>query len=87
MEHVDGTNRELDAMGGCPNFYGHQRFGTSRSITHLVGKHMLLGEWEEAAFTFLAKPSPYEHPESREARQRLWDTRNFKEALSYFLHS
>jgi len=84
MKHVEGTSHELSTMGGCPNFYGHQRFGTSRPITHLVGKHILLGEWEEAALAFLAKPSLYEHPESRQARQRLWDTRNYKDALSYF---
>jgi tRNA pseudouridine13 synthase len=84
MKNVENANSELSKLGGIPNFYGHQRFGTSRPITHLVGKHILLGEWEEAAFTFLAKPSLYEHPESREARQRLWDTRSFKEALSYF---
>lgn len=83
MKHVENTNNQLNKLGGCPNFYGHQRFGTSRPITHLVGKHILLGEWEEAAFAFLAKPSLYEHPESREARQRLWETRSFKEALSY----
>lgn len=84
MKHVENANNELSKLGGCPNFYGHQRFGTSRPITHLVGKHMLLGEWEEAAFTFLAKPSPYEHPESREARQRLWGTRDCRDALSHF---
>jgi tRNA pseudouridine13 synthase len=84
MKHVENANNELSKLGDCPNFYGHQRFGTSRPITHLVGKHILLGEWEEAAFTFLAKPSPYEHPESREVRQRLWDTRNYKDALSHF---
>ena len=84
MKHVEDTSHELSTIGGCPNFYGHQRFGTTRPVTHLVGKHMLLGEWEEAALTFLARPSPYEHPESKQARQRLWDTQNYKDALSYF---
>lgn len=33
---------------------------------------------------FLAKPSPSEHPASRQARERLRDTRDFKGALEYF---
>ncbi len=84
MERLESTRQESLRLGGCPNFFGHQRFGTIRAITHTVGKHMLFGEWEEAALAFLAKPSPYEHPESRQARQRLLDAQNYKEALSYF---
>jgi tRNA pseudouridine13 synthase len=81
---IENANSELSTLGGCANFFGHQRFGTTRPVTHLVGKHMLRGEWEEAAFTFLAKPSVYEHPQSKQVRQRLWDTRDFKDALRYF---
>ena len=83
-KRIENVNDELSTLGGCPNFFGHQRFGTTRPITHLVGKHIILGEWEEAALAFLAKPSVYEHPESKRVRQRLWDTRNFKDALGYF---
>jgi tRNA pseudouridine13 synthase len=42
------------------------------------------GRWEEAALAFLAESSEYEHPESRQARQQLWKTRDFSEALNYF---
>ena len=83
-KRIESANNELSTLGGCPNFFGHQRFGTTRPVTHLVGKHILLGEWEEAALTFLAKPSIYEHPQSKQVRQQLWDTRNFKDALQYF---
>jgi len=75
---------QLESLGGLPNFYGHQRFGTVRPITHQVGKHLVRGELEEAALCFLARHSEHEHPESREARQRLWHTQNFSEALSHF---
>ena len=83
-KRIESANNELSTLGGCPNFFGHQRFGTTRPVTHLVGKHILLGEWEEAALTFLAKPSIYEHPQSKQVRQQLWDTRNFKDAPRYF---
>jgi tRNA pseudouridine13 synthase len=75
---------ELSNLGGIPNFFGHQRFGTIRPITHIVGSHIVQGEWEKAALTFLATPSAYEHPERRRARQELRDTGDFKVALNYF---
>jgi len=83
-KRLQNTSRELVRLGGSPNFFGHQRFGTARAITHIVGKHILLDEWEKAALTFLAKPSLYEHPESRDARQSLLDNQDYKEALRYF---
>ncbi len=78
------TRKELEALGGIPNFFGHQRFGTTRPITHLVGKALSLGDFEKAAMLFLAKPSMYEHPESRKARLQLETTRNYKLAAENF---
>jgi len=75
---------EINQIGGIPNFYGHQRFGTTRPITHLVGKAILQGKFEEAAMIFLAKPSSDEHPESRQVRIELQKTRDFEKALDHF---
>jgi tRNA pseudouridine13 synthase len=84
QERVAATSAELKSVGGIPNFYGHQRFGTTRAITHLVGKAMVQGNMEEAAMLFLAKPSKYEHPQSREAREQLQATQDFQVALQTF---
>ena len=78
------TFKELEVLGGIPNFFGHQRFGTTRPITHLVGRAIVGGHLEEAAMIFLAKPSVHEHPASRQARQELQSTKNFKQALENF---
>jgi len=83
-QRIENVQNELENAGGVPNFFGHQRFGTKRAITHLVGKHIVRGMWEKAALTFLAKPSEFEHPESRQARQQLWETRDFAQALHNF---
>ena len=83
-KRIAETLRELNVMGGVPNFFGHQRFGTTRPITHLVGKAIVQGNLEKAAMIFLAKPSPFEHPESREAREELQSTQDFKKALRNF---
>ena len=81
---ITKTFSELEALGGIPNFFGHQRFGTTRPITHLVGKALVHGDFEEAAMLFLAKPSVHEHPTSRQARQQLHDSKNFKAASENF---
>ena len=81
---ISQTFGKFEALGGIPNFFGHQRFGTTRPITHLVGKALINGRVEEAAMLFLAQPSVYEHPASRRARLDLQSTKNFKQALENF---
>ena len=76
--------QELEVIGGIPNFFGHQRFGTTRPITHLVGKALVQGDFEEAAMLFLAKPSVHEHPASRQARQELEDNKKFQAGAREF---
>jgi tRNA pseudouridine13 synthase len=76
--------KEMKMLGGVPNFFGHQRFGTTRPITHLVGKEIVKGDLKKAAMLFLAKPSPNEHPDSRKAREQLQATKDFMKALQDF---
>jgi len=78
------TIAELESLGGLPNFFGHQRFGTKRPITHLVGRSIVKGDFEEAAMLFLTYTSKYEHPESRQTRSELLSTRDFKRAFHDF---
>ncbi len=66
------------------NYFGHQRFGSYRFVSHLVGKHLLREEFEEAIWVYLTHTSPWEPKETRKARELLKKERDFKEALSYF---
>ncbi|MEM3596707.1 MAG: tRNA pseudouridine(13) synthase TruD [Candidatus Bathyarchaeia archaeon] len=81
---IEKVIEEIGALGGVPNFFGHQRFGTVRPITHFVGKALIQGNFRKATMLFLAKPSRYEHPESRQARETLMATQDFKKALKIF---
>jgi len=81
---LNSTKEELLALGGAPNFFGHQRFGTVRPVTHLVGKAIVKGDLEGAVLVFLARSSVYEKPKLREVRDKLFETRNFEEALAGF---
>jgi len=81
---ITATTQQLEAAGGIPNFFGHQRFGTTRPITHRVGEAIVKRDFEEAVMRFLAEPSVYEHPASRQARRGLQSTHDFKQALQDF---
>ncbi|NLE05132.1 MAG: tRNA pseudouridine(13) synthase TruD [Crenarchaeota archaeon] len=83
-EQILQTLNEVQTNTGMPNFFGHQRFGTIRPITHVVGKALVQGNIKEAAMLFLAKPSLNEHPKSRQARETLQESQNFKQALEDF---
>lgn len=75
---------EIDALGGIPNYFGYQRFGTIRPITHLVGKSIVNGDFREAILTYLVTYSDSEHPSSRKARKELARTQDFKQSLISF---
>ncbi len=83
-KRIARTMEELEQVGGPPNFFGHQRFGTIRPITHQVGKAIVKDNFEKAAMLFLAKPSPDEHSMSRRAREALQASGDFKRALQDF---
>ena len=83
-QQIAEVEMEIALAGGIPNFYGHQRFGTTRAITHLVGKAIVQGNIEKAAMIFLSKPSLHEHPESMRIRRELQATKNFQQALRDF---
>ena len=84
QKRIEKTLAELEAFGGIPNFYGHQRFGTIRPITHLVGREIVKGNFEKAAMIYLAKHYDLEHEKAREARKRLMETHDFEWALRNF---
>lgn len=86
-ERVDATTVQLQGYGGFPNFFGVQRFGSVRPVTHLVGKAIVRGEFREAVETYVANPIPGEDPESFEVRAALAETGDVKEALHTYPRS
>jgi tRNA pseudouridine13 synthase len=81
---LEKTTNEIVAQGGVPNFFGIQRFGSVRPVTHLVGKTIVEGNFEKAAMLYIAEPFPYEPEETKQARQFVKETRNFKEGLKIY---
>ncbi len=79
---INSTNHEL--MAGFPNFFGIQRFGPTRPITHLVGKEILMQNFRGAVMLYLAKSYPGEPEETKQAREFLHKTEDFREAVKRF---
>ncbi len=73
-----------DLDGKMPNYFGPQRFGSSRPITHQVGRLILQGDYKEAVWTYIAKPYDEEYKSIRKVREELWETREVEGAAERF---
>jgi tRNA pseudouridine13 synthase len=81
-ERVTTIIKELH--GQAPAFYGIQRFGAVRPITHLVGREMLRGDYKAAVMTYLAKDYEAEEPNIRNMRRALAESGDYRIALRDF---
>jgi tRNA pseudouridine13 synthase len=63
-EGDEGDGRRV----GVPNYFGHQRFGSRRPVTHTVGLHVVRGEWREAVLAYCGAPAESEPDETQAAR-------------------
>ncbi len=60
------------------NFYGYQRFGSKRPVTHLIGKAILQKDFKKAVELILSFTSPYDSKENTEIREKLSDKENYE---------
>lgn len=80
-EHVMDLLSCFHVWSGFPNFYGIQRFGVIRPITHLVGKSIIQGNFEKAVLTYVANPLKGESQETYALRQELEKTKDYAHAF------
>ncbi|MDY0224966.1 MAG: tRNA pseudouridine(13) synthase TruD [Candidatus Methanomethylophilaceae archaeon] len=72
---LEDVLKDIKKIGGFPNYFGVQRFGVIRPITHRVGELIVRGDLEGAVRSYLSYPSDFEEEEVRNARNEL-ATRN-----------
>jgi tRNA pseudouridine13 synthase len=80
-EQIKKLISPIETWGGFPNFYGIQRFGVIRPITHLVGKYIIQGDFEKAAMIYVAHPINGENELTYTLREELEKTRDYAKAL------
>jgi tRNA pseudouridine13 synthase len=77
IRNIDGAKEEItesitaithELAGGIPNFFGVQRFGVNRPITHLVGRHLVEGSIKAAVLSYISDIFPDESEAAKEAR-------------------
>lgn len=59
------------------NFYGYQRFGSKRPVTHLIGKSILQKDYDKAINLLLTYTSKYDSIENSQLREKLYDISKF----------
>ena len=81
---IDGANSNLVnfiEQEKILNFYGYQRFGSKRPITHLVGKAIIQKRFSDAINILLSFTSQYDSQENTKLRQEMTDPSNYAELL------
>jgi tRNA pseudouridine13 synthase len=61
---------------GVPNYFGLQRFGAIRPVTHRVGEWILRGDFEQAVLTYVGLEFPGEPDEIKTIRSLFSATRD-----------
>ena len=70
-ESVESDMATIAANRGFPNYFGVQRFGAIRPVTHLVGEKLVRGDIEGAVRTYISYSTPQEEESLREFRKSL----------------
>jgi tRNA pseudouridine13 synthase len=87
-ENADAVTDALRDFSGTaervavPNFFGPQRFGSQRPVTHATGLDIVRGEWEQAVRTYVCTRTDAEREDSYRVRAEIderWDERAWSE--------
>ncbi len=84
LETFGGLEDGEKTTVGVPNFFGQQRFGSKRPVTHEVGLEIVRGNWEGAVMAYLGNPTEAEPESTREARTFVAESRDWGESLERF---
>ena len=75
---LSGFGPQISKVG---NFYGLQRFGSERLVTHLVGREIVKRNFTQAVELLLSYTTEFDSQMSREIRNRCTDPRNYQQVL------
>ncbi|HJS68307.1 MAG TPA: tRNA pseudouridine(13) synthase TruD, partial [Nitrososphaera sp.] len=77
-QDLSGLVPEIGRIG---NFYGLQRFGSERLVTHLVGREIVKRNFGRAVELLLSYTTEYDTPMSREIRSNSSDPGSYRQVL------
>ena len=68
-------------IGKVGNFYGLQRFGSERLVTHLIGREIVKRNFIQAVVLLLCHTTEFDTQMSREIRNKCVDPSNYRQVL------
>ncbi len=78
VTELGGFIEQVQSIG---NFYGLQRFGGERLVTHLVGREIVKRNFGKAVELLLSYTTKYDTPMSKEIRSTSTDPKNYPRVL------
>lgn len=71
----------FDEFDKILNYFGYQRFGSKRAMTHLIGNEIIKKNYEKAIQILLSFTSKYDSEENTKIRKQLADKSNFSKIV------
>ena len=84
LEQVNLIQEEMASKLGenkFPNWIGPQRFGSGRPVTAEVGRHVIAGDWQQAALTYIAMEGESENEDVAAFRAHVRENGPTEEGL------
>ena len=84
LKEVEAIQKEMASKLGedtFPNWIGPQRFGAGRPVTAEVGKHVIAGDWKQAALTYISMAGESENADVAAFRKHVRDNGPSEEGL------
>ena len=78
---VSDISSFIPEIKNIANFYGLQRFGSERMVTHLVGKEIVKRNFQKAAELLLSFTTEYDSTMSIEIRNKSRDPKNYSQII------
>ncbi len=78
---ITSALEEFDEFEKILNFYGYQRFGSKRPVTHLIGKALLQKDYDKAVDLLLTFTSKYDSNENSKLREKLHDKSKYAKLI------
>jgi len=78
---VSDISSFIPEIKNIANFYGLQRFGSERMVTHLVGKEIVKRNFQKAAELLLTFTTEYDSTMSIEIRNKSRDPKNYSQII------
>jgi len=81
IEDANFAKSQFNDSNNILNFFGYQRFGSRRPVSHLIGKAILQKNFVNAVEILVSHTSEYDFPSNNKIREMLKDKSNYSKVF------